>query len=67
MCQPSGEKEVNITYVWQFFQMHVSKVKGKGARFNDSIHIVTKTVGVEASGCEQLAQSRYAAAATPQT
>jgi len=38
--------------------------KGKGAQFNDSI-IATKTVGVEASGCEQLAQSRYAATPRP--
>ena len=36
--------------------------KGKGTRFNDSI---TKTLGVEASGCEQLAQSRYAATLQP--
>jgi len=37
---------------------------GKGPWFNDSI-IVTKTVGVEASGCERLAHGRYAAAPRP--
>jgi len=35
--------------------------KAKCARFNDSI-IVTKSISVEATGCERLAQSRYAAA-----
>jgi len=35
-------------------------VKNKGTQFNDCI--LTKSVSVEAIGCEQLAQSRYAAA-----
>ena len=39
--------------------------KSKGAQFNDSIIILTKSVSVEAIGCEQLAQSRYAAAPWP--
>ena len=34
--------------------------KGKGAQFDDSI--LTMSVGVEAVGCEQLDQIRYAAA-----
>jgi len=39
--------------------------RGKSAlQFNDS-SIVTKTVSVEAHGCEQVAQSRYAAAPWP--
>jgi len=35
------------------------KGKGNGTRLNDPIFVVTTTVGVEASGCEQLAHSRY--------
>ena len=35
----------------------------KGTQFND--YILTKSVGVEAIGCEQFAQSRYAAAPWP--
>ena len=39
------------------------EVKGKGTQLND--YILTKSVSVEAIGCEQLAQSRYAAAPWP--
>jgi len=39
-----------------------STAKGKGTQFKDYKIILTKSVSVKAAGCEQLAQSRYAAA-----
>ena len=55
--RPQKSKSVRFTVN----SVHGTKVPGRIYRR----HVVAKSVGVEAVGCEQLAQSRYTAASWP--